>query len=69
MQLSLGFWTSEFTCFEKRSNNLDYNETWLYFKLVGIQWTYVGIREYRFVLCEIWEEKYLKQAEPFLMWL
>ena len=44
--------------FEKRSNNLDYNETWLYFKFVGIQWTCVGIREYRFVLREIWEEKY-----------
>ena len=53
--------------FEKRSNlRLQWN---MYFKLVGILWTFVGIREHRFVLHVIWEEKCLKQAEPFLMWL
>ena len=41
----------------------------MYFKLVGIQWAFVGIAEYKFVLHEIWEEKCFKQAEPFLMWL
>ena len=41
----------------------------MYFKLVGILWTFVGIREHMFVLHVMWEEKCLKQAEPFLMWL
>ena len=41
----------------------------MYFKLVGILWTFVGICEHMFVLHVMWEEKCLKQAEPFLMWL